>query len=756
MSVEQPGGVKPGKAAEMVGGAMKRLHLVRPSAEAPLAPEAGALLEHVRELIPTADRDLIRRAYLFAEEAHAGQTRASGEPYVNHSVAVADVLVGLRLDAATIAAALLHDVPEDTSHTIDEVRDKFGAEIAGLVDGVTKLGRIEWKSREERQAENLRKMFLAMASDIRIILIKLADRVHNMRTIEALPEWKQKRTARETLEIYAPLTERLGIGSIKRELEDLSFRVLEPAAYQEIAGEIERDNQEQQALLARAADALHAELNRSGIKVDRGAITGRPKHVYSIYQKMQRPKYQGQGVGRIYDRLAVRVIVNDVGECYQAFGIVHALWKPIPGEVDDYIANPKTSGYQSLHTAVLYEGQPLEIQIRTQPMHRVAEHGIAAHWRYKEGGPKTEAAFEQKLSWLRQLLEWHQEVQDAREFMHSVKIDLFQNEVFVFTPKGDIVDLPAGATPVDFAFRIHTDVGYHTTGARVNGRLVPLSHVLHSGDIVEVQTSKQSAGPSRDWVAFVQTSNARTKIRQWFKRERRDENITRGKELLERELRRGGSVAAFMKPERLREIAPRFGLPNEDELYAALGNGDVSLLQVVQGLRGEPAAAEPEPVPPPTTPAPPSAARGIHVRGVENVLMRLGRCCSPLPGDRVVGYITRGRGVSIHRADCPNIQFLRAQPERMLDVEWDASPDGTYQVELEVEALDRVGMLKDILAAISETKTNLVSLNARVRKDKVAVIDIIADIANVAQLTGLMHRIGRVKDVYNVERVVPH
>ena len=755
MSVEQPGGAKPGKAAEVVSGAMKRLRLVRPGPEEALSPEADALLAHVRQAIPSADRDLIRRAYQFAEAAHQGQTRASGQPYINHSVAVADILVGLRLDAATIAAALLHDVPEDTPHTIDEVREKFGAEIAGLVDGVTKLGRIEWKSREERQAENLRKMFLAMASDIRIILIKLADRVHNMRTIDALPEWKQKRTARETLEIYAPLTERLGIGSFKRELEDLSFRVLEADAYQEIAGQIERDNQEQQALLARAIETVYVELNRSGIKVDRPAISGRPKHVYSIYQKMQRPKYQGQGVGRIYDRLAVRVIVNDVGECYQALGVVHALWKPIPGEVDDYIANPKTSGYQSLHTAVLYEGQPLEIQLRTQPMHRVAEHGIAAHWRYKEGGPKTEAAFEQKLSWLRQLLEWHQEVQDAREFMHSVKIDLFQNDVFVFTPKGDIVDLPAGATPVDFAFRIHTDVGYRTTGARVNGRLVPLSHALHSGDIVEVQTGKQGSGPSRDWLAFVQTSNARTKIRQWFKRERREENIARGKELLERELRRGGGVAAFMKPERLREVAPKFGLPNDDELYAALGNGDVSLLQVVQGLRGERAPEDTPPAPPAAAP-PPSAARGIHVRGVDNVLMRLGRCCSPLPGDRVVGYITRGRGVSIHRVDCSNIQFLRSQPERMLEVEWDASPDGTYQVELEVEALDRVGMLKDILAAISETKTNLVSLNARVRKDKVAVIDIVADIANVAQLTGLMHRIGRVKDVYNVERVVPH
>ncbi len=735
---------------------MKRFHLARGGAEEALPPEGAELLRQVREAMPHADLDLLRRAYLFAQEAHAGQTRASGEPYIGHSLAVASILVALRLDTPTIAAALLHDVSEDTPHTLDEIREKFGPEIAGLVDGVTKLGRIEWKSREERQAENLRKMFLAMASDIRIILIKLADRVHNMRTIEYLPDWKQKRTAQETLEIYAPLTERLGIGSVKRELEDRAFRVLEPEAYREIAGQIERSSQEQEALLVRIIETLHRELNRAGIRVDRTAITGRPKHVYSIYQKMQRPKYQGQGLGRVYDRLAVRVVVNDVRECYEALGIVHALWKPIPGEVDDYIANPKTSGYQSLHTAVICEGQPLEVQIRTHEMHRIAEHGIAAHWRYKEGGGRLEPGFEQKLSWLRQLLEWHQEMHDAREFMHSVKLDLFQNEVFVFTPKGDVIDLPAGATPVDFAFRIHTDVGYRTTGAKVNGRLVPLSHRLQSGDIVEVVTAKQGAGPSRDWLAFVQTSNARTKIRQWFKHERRDENIVRGKDLLEKELRRGGGGVSLQKPERLREVAARFGLPNEDELLAALGNGDVSLLQVVQALRGEPAVEEEEAPPqPPAKPAP-STARGIRVRGVDNVLMRFGRCCSPLPGDRVVGYITQGRGVSIHRVDCPNIQFLRAHPERVIEVEWDASPDGTYQVEIEVEALDRVGLLKDILSAITETRTNVVSVNARVRKDKVGIVNIVVDIRNVTQLTGVMHRIGQVKDVYSVERVVPH
>ena len=735
--------------------ALRRFHLSRGSGEEGLPPDAAELLARVRELTPHVDLDLIRRAYLFAREAHADQTRASGEPYISHSVAVAMILAELRLDAVTIAAALLHDVPEDTTHTIEEIRSKFGSEVAGLVDGVTKLGRIEWKSREERQAENLRKMFLAMANDIRIILIKLADRVHNMRTIEYLPEWKQKRTAAETLEIYAPLTERLGIGSIKRELEDRAFAVLEPEASREISGQIERSRQDQEALLARVVETLYHELNRAGIRIDRGHITGRPKHVYSIYQKMQRPKYQGQGVGRIYDRLAIRVVVNDVRECYETLGVAHALWKPIPGEVDDYIANPKTSGYQSLHTAVICEGQPLEIQIRTAQMHHAAEHGIAAHWRYKEGGRKSDPGFEQKLSWLRQLLEWHQELRDPREFVHSVKLDLFQNEVFVFTPRGDVIDLPAGATPIDFAFRIHTDVGYHTVGAKVNGRLVPLSHRLQSGDIVEVSTNKNSAGPSRDWLAFAQTSNARTKIRQWFKRERRDENILRGREMLEKELRRTGSVAAAMKADRLREAAVLVGLPDEDELLAALGNGDVSLLQIVQSLRGQPAAEEAPPAAP-AAPAPPSTARGVRVRGVDNVLMRFGRCCSPLPGDRVLGYITRGRGVSIHRADCPNIHFLRTQPERLVEVEWEASPDGTFHVEIEVEALDRVGLLKDILGAVTETKTNVVSVNARVRKDKVGIVNIVVDIRNVTQLTAVMQRIGVVPEVYSVERVVPH
>jgi len=731
---------------------MKWLQARQPSAFQDLPAEVQGLLAKMREHFPKADLDVIRDAYQFAAQAHHAQTRASGEPYINHSVTVASTLVDLRLDPVTIAAALLHDVAEDTGVSLSEVQARFGVEIASLVDGVTKLGKIEWKSREERQAENLRKMFLAMASDIRIVLIKLADRLHNMRTIQYLPEWKQRRTSQETLDIYAPLAERLGIGRIQRELEDLAFAVLHPDSSQEVKSQLVQAEATRSQFLEQVADTLHREVNRAGLKVGREQITARPKHVYSIWRKMQRPKYAGQPVARIYDRLGVRVIVDDVKDCYAALGVVHSLWKPIPGEFDDYIANPKTSGYQSLHTTVVYEGEPLEIQIRTMQMHREAEHGIAAHWRYKEGKP-AEKEFEQKLSWLRQLLDWHSELQDARAFVQSVKLDLFQNEVFVFTPQGDVIDLPAGATSVDFAYRIHTDVGHRCVGAKVNGRLVPLSHRLHTGDIVEIVTSKTSTGPSRDWLTFVATNNARTKIRQWFKKEAREENVQRGRELLEKELRRLGALTALMKPEKLREAAPKFNVGSDEDLLAALGNGDVSLLSVVTALRGEtpaPEASVPVLVPAPAAPS----AGGVRVRGADNVLTRFSLCCTPLPGDRIIGYVTRGRGVTIHRQDCPNVASLRAHPERLIEVEWESIPEASYQVEIEVAAFDRVGLLKDILAAIADSKTNVLSVNARVRKDKVGVITLVLDIRNVAQLHAVMQKVGKVPEVYSVERVL--
>ncbi|MDR7520902.1 MAG: bifunctional (p)ppGpp synthetase/guanosine-3',5'-bis(diphosphate) 3'-pyrophosphohydrolase [Armatimonadota bacterium] len=718
-----------------------------------LPPEVQGIIATLRTRFPKADLDLVREAYLAAARAHEGQTRISGEPYITHAVAVAKILADLHLDPTTVAAALLHDVLEDTGVEPAELRERFGAEIATLVDGVTKLGKIEWQSREERQAENLRKMFLAMANDIRIVLIKLADRLHNMRTIVALPEWKRRRTAQETLDIYTPLAERLGIGSLQKELEDLAFRELHPETFEEITRQLAQAEGARQTIVDRVCTVLYRELTRAGIKVDPKHITGRPKHIYSIWQKMQRPKYAGQSVARIYDRLGVRVLLDDVKDCYAALGVVHSLWKPIPGEFDDYIATPKTSGYQSLHTAVIYEGEPLEIQIRTHKMHEEAERGIAAHWKYKEGRLQSAEA-DQKLAWLRQLLEWQKDLADAREFVQSVRLDLFSNEVFVFTPKGDVIDLPAAATPVDFAYRIHTDVGHHCVGAKVNGRLVPLSQKLATGDIVEIVTSKSSPGPSRDWLTFVVTSNARSKIKQWFKHERHQENVARGRELLERELRRTGAVAAAMKLERLLQVAEKFGMRSEEDLLAAVGNSDLSILQVAQALRGE-APPQADDVPIPAAPAAPPSPQGVRVRGADNVLMHFARCCTPLPGDRIVGYITRGRGVTVHRSDCPNIAFLRAHPERLLEVEWETFQEGSYQVEIEVEAFDRVGLLKDIMAAVAETKTNALSVNSRVRKDKVAVTNLVLDIRNVGQLHAVMQKLEKVPEVFSVARVVP-
>ncbi len=719
-----------------------------------LPPEVQRLIATLRANFPKADLDPVREAYLAAARAHEGQRRASGEPYVMHAVTVAIILADLRLDLITVTAALLHDVLEDTGVEYSELRERFGPEIATLVDGVTKLGKIEWQSREERQAESLRKMFLAMANDIRIVLIKLADRLHNMRTIAPLPEWRRRRTSQETLDIYAPLAERLGIGSLQKELEELAFQQLEPETYTSITQALAQAEEARQALVDRVVRVLYREIQRAGIKVDARDITGRPKHTYSIWKKLQRPKYAGQSVERVYDRLGVRVLLDDVKDCYAALGVVHAIWKPIPGEFDDYIANPKTSGYQSLHTAVIHEGESLEIQIRTHQMHAEAERGIAAHWKYKEGAPHGREV-DQKLAWLQKLLEWQQDLADAREFVQSVRLDLFHNEVFVFTPKGDVIDLPAGSTPVDFAYRIHTDVGHRCVGAKVNGRLVPLSQKLRTGDIVEITTGKSGTGPSRDWLMFVATSNARAKIKQWFKRERHEENLANGRVMLERELRRSGGVAAAMKPERLAEVSGKFGMGSTDELLAAIGNGDLSPLQVAQALRGVAPPEEEPTAPPPVPPAPPGAPQGVRIRGVDNVLMRFARCCTPLPGDRIAGYVTRGRGVTIHRSDCANVAFLRAHPERLLEVEWESVQERIYQVEIEVEAFDRVGLLKDILAAIAETRTNVLSMNARIRRDKVVVTNIVLDIRNVGQLHSVMQRVEKVPEVFSVARVVP-
>lgn len=619
------------------------------------------LLEQVQRYQPQGDLSIIEKAYNFAEKAHEGQSRISGEPYFIHPVAVASILARLELDIPTIAGGLLHDVVEDTKITLVELEKEFGVEIAQLVDGVTKLSRIEFRSKEEQQVENLRKMFLAMAKDIRVVLIKLADRLHNMRTLKHQSAWKQREIAEETLEIFAPLAHRLGIFAIKWELEDLAFRYLEPEQYYHLVEGISMKRREREAYIDQVMNILKERLVEVGIKAD---IQGRPKHFYSIYKKM---KEQGKELSEIYDLIAVRVIVESIKDCYGALGIVHTLWKPIPGRFKDYIAMPKPNMYQSLHTTVMGpQGEPFEIQIRTFEMHRTAEFGIAAHWKYKEGGKGGSKDFDQRLAWLRQILEWQTELRDAREFMETLKIDVFSDVVFVFTPKGDVFELPAGSVPIDFAYRIHSDVGHRCIGSKVNGRIVPLDYTLKNGDIVEILTSKQANGPSRDWLKLVKTSQAKNRIRQWFRKEKREENIARGKEILEKELKKQGlEPGELFKSDRILEVSKRFNFNNPDEFFATLGDGALSPIQVIARVKDDIYKGKKLPDESILTELPAEkkstgygkASQGIRVRGVDDVLIRLSRCCNPLPGDPIVGYVTRGRGVSVHRADCPNVTY---------------------------------------------------------------------------------------------------
>ncbi|MDD3599766.1 MAG: bifunctional (p)ppGpp synthetase/guanosine-3',5'-bis(diphosphate) 3'-pyrophosphohydrolase, partial [Firmicutes bacterium] len=594
------------------------------------------LLEKARTNRPDVDLSLIENAWAYAQKAHDGQVRESGEPYFDHPVAVAFILADMNLDPNTIAAGLLHDVIEDTGKSYGEISEAFGPEIAALVDGVTKLSRMDFKSREEQQAESLRKMFVAMAKDIRVILIKLADRLHNMRTLDYSPPEKQKRVAGETLEIYAPLAHRLGMWRMKWELEDLSLRYLDSIAYYELVERVATKRQEREGYIEEARETLEAALDEIGISAE---IQGRPKHFYSIYRKMEK---QGKDFGEIWDLMGLRVIVGTLRECYAVLGAVHSIWKPIPGRFKDYVAMPKSNMYQSLHTTVIGpRGEPLEIQIRTWEMHRTAEYGIAAHWRYKEGGGSG-GDFEEKITWLRQILEWQKETRNGTEFVETLKVDLFSDEVYVFTPRGDVKTLPAGSTPVDFAYSIHTDIGHSCSGARVNGRMVPLSTKLSTGDIVEIITSKSQAGPSRDWLAIAKTSKAKGKIRQWLKEQRREASVEQGKELIEKELRRLGlEVRANMKEERLLEVAQKFSYQSASDLLGSVGYGKLSAAQVVTRLVPERAADE-APRPLPTRPKSRSS-HGVRVPGVDNVLVRFARCCNPVPGDEIIGYVTRGR-----------------------------------------------------------------------------------------------------------------
>nr|WP_085944972.1 bifunctional (p)ppGpp synthetase/guanosine-3',5'-bis(diphosphate) 3'-pyrophosphohydrolase [Acetonema longum] len=715
------------------------------------------IIRQVQVYQPEMAVDLLRKAYAVACEAHKGQLRVSGEEYIIHPVGVAKILADLQIDATTISAAILHDVVEDTFITLEDIEKKFGKEVAMLVDGVTKLSRIEYKSKEEQQLENYRKMLLAMAKDLRVVLIKLADRLHNMRTLKFMPEVKQKRIARETLEIYAPLAHRLGMSNIKWEMEDLSFRYLEPERYYELVEKVKQKRQERQDIIDEAIRILSDRLADMGIKAE---IQGRPKHFYSIYKKMQKDH---KDINEIYDLSAVRVLVETVKDCYGALGIVHTLWKPIPLRFKDYIAMPKSNMYQSLHTTVIgTRGQPLEIQIRTWEMHRTSEYGIAAHWRYKEGTKNSGKDFDQKLSWLRQLLEWQQDLRDPREFVETVKLDVFSDEVFVFTPKGDVIDLPAGSVPLDFAYRIHTDVGHRCVGARVNGKIVPLEHKLANGDIVEIITAKNSNGPSRDWLNIVGSSETRNKIRQWFKKEKREENILKGWEILEREGKKFGEEwREILKGDRLTDLAQKWNMATEEDLLAALGYGGIAahgvMIKLVEAYKKETRNSTPPDVKQLIADLKPKrtkskAGHGVLVKGESGVMVKLARCCNPVPDDLIVGYITRGRGVSIHRADCSNILNSLEEYDRMIDVSWDIAADDVYKVTVEITGMDRPGLLADVMMIASEIKLNVSSVNARAHKNKTATITLILEIKSLSELEQIMTKMRRVRDVYRVHR----
>jgi GTP diphosphokinase / guanosine-3',5'-bis(diphosphate) 3'-diphosphatase len=701
------------------------------------------LVGKVRQFDPSLEEGWLERVYEVADRAHEGQHRASGESYIAHPLAVADVLADLEMDRATIAAALLHDVVEDTAISNEQVAAEFGQEIAALVDGVTKLTRIPYQSKEDAQVENLRKMFLAMAKDIRVIIIKLADRLHNMRTLSSLPAAKQQSIARETIEIYAPIAHRLGIWRVKWDLEDLALRYLDPDAYRDIAERVAKKRVEREEAVASVITDLKSEFEKVGVLAD---TTGRPKHFYSIHKKM----LKGRDFSTIYDLTAVRVIVESVKDCYGALGVVHAMWKPLPGRFKDYIAMPKPNMYQSLHTTVVGPGgDPLEVQIRTWEMHRTSEYGIAAHWRYKEGPKKDE-----KLTWLRSLLEWQNDMRDSRTFMESLKVDLYDSQVFIFSPKGDVFSMPATATPLDFAYQVHTDVGHHCVGAKVNGKIVPLDSHIKNGDIVEILTNKSSR-PSLDWLTQVKTSGAKHKIKQWFRKEKKEENTLRGQEAVEAELARAGVRIDVARGDAIEKVAHKLNYVNPTDLFAAVGFGDVTAGNVAQRLREESKTDNVVAIPlprPSTTRRVARNASGIRIAGVDDVLVRLSKCCSPVPGDPIMGFVTIGKGVSVHRADCPNTAYMNAAPERILEAEWLAQTSLTHAVDIEIEATDRGGLLQDVLGVAAGLKTAISSVKAGTKRD-LALISLTVQITNIEHLHTLLRKLQSIKDVRNVWRV---
>ena len=738
----------------------------------PRDPYIGELEAVVRKYHPDEDLSVVENAYIFSKKAHEGQLRKSGEPYIVHPQSVAMILAGLMLDPATIAAGLLHDSVEDVEGVTPEViEQKFGSEIALLVDGVTKLSRLDFTSREEQQAESLRKMFLAMAKDIRVVLIKLADRLHNMRTLKFQREERQKAIARETLDIYAPLAHRLGIFSIKWELEDLSFRYLEPEAFYDLVAKIGMKRAEREQAVAKVIQILQFNLDKANIRAE---ITGRPKNLYSTYRKM---KTQNKTFDQILDLIAIRVLVDTVQDCYSALWVVHTLWTQVPNRFKDYISMPKPNMYQSLHTTVVgttgeLRGQTFEVQIRTHEMHRTAEFGIAAHWRYKEG--KQADSLDSKLYWLRQILDWQNDTRDPGEFIDALKVDLFYDEVFVFTPKGEIVNLPRGATPLDFAYRIHTAIGNKCVGAKINGRIVPLDTALSTGDFVEIMTSSSSKGPSRDWLKMVKTSEAKSKIRSFFKHEFKDENMARGRDMLEKEAKRlGYQLGQLTKPELFEPVARRYTLSSLDDLFVTVGFGGLSTSQILNRLIEEyrkvnktQEAQLPAQEVKITTPTEAdqyreqtqrqnahSQSHGVIVEGFSDMLVRFARCCNPLPGDDIVGYISHGRGVTVHRSDCSNMQDDKVEPERMVKVSWEGATGAAYEADIQIIANDRMGLLADISTMLSKHEVPIVAISARAGKTKTITINLTLSIQNTQQLEKIIQQLLKRGDVMEVFRV---
>ena len=707
------------------------------------------------------DIKLIKRAYDFAKQKHGEQLRKSGEPYIIHPVQVAYILATLGLDASTISAALLHDVIEDTDVTLQDLSKEFSEEIAGMVDGVTKLGQLNYSSKEEEQVENYRKMFLAMGKDIRVILIKLSDRLHNMRTLKYLSRDRQIANARETMDLYAPLANRLGVYSLKWELEDLSFKYLYPEEYRELVEGIDKKREERLKFIELIMDEIRAQLKKQKIEAE---ITGRAKHLYSIYRKMQR---DNKSLDQIYDLFALRIIVNSVKDCYAALGVVHELYNPMPGRFKDYISVPKPNMYQSLHTTLIGpKGTPFEVQIRTWDMHRIAEYGIAAHWAYKEasflGGKKANVTVDQdKLSWLRETLEWQKDMQDPQEFLNTLKTELFEDEVYVFTPKGKIQVLPRGATPIDFAYSIHEEIGNHMTGCKINSKMMPIVTTLKNGDIVEIITSEKSKGPSRDWLKFIKSSTAKTRIQQWFKKNERAENIEKGKDILEKEIKKIGiPYSELSKSEYVNAAIERYKFSGIDDMYASVGFGAITPNKIISKMleeyrkthKEDDVEEKIEELSKQKAVRRKTPDTGIIVKGIDNCLVKLSKCCNPVPGDEIVGYITKGRGVSVHRKDCKNVKELLSEENRMIDVSWYNDKPSAYNVDIAVFSNDRDGLLADIIAVIASQKTPLMAVTSKVSKERIVLTELTIEVQNIAQLNNTIKALRKVDSVYDVKR----